>query len=422
MKFFKRNKGITLVALVVTIVIMLILAGVTLNIALGENGLFKMATKSVDKYKEASEEEQRQTARFNAIMNKETYKYTAKDGKTVSIPAGFAPTQIEGEDSVNDGLVITDSEGNEFVWIPVKEESNYEQADNLPTSETDKWKSSDRFKNTNNLANPHEQMNIAKESVKIYKGFYVARYEAGVPTNADFYVDKNSKDKTYAERDEQKEEKKLLLDKRNVITNKNNVNLKPVSKKGNQVWNCINQKNAVTLSKNMYSESSSVNSYLIDSNAWNYICQYIFDDKVDISDFSKYGNYYDNTETNYEEIIGLFALHTFDKESKKETYAKEYKYGNVPSNYPPRDEGNNLLELATGICDDFKLYNIYDMGGNVSEWTAMTGSGSDELSRAVLRGGNFFDGGSEGPVSFSDCQLARDGYLQVGFRVVLYLK
>ena len=43
MKFFKRNKGITLVALVVTIVIMLILAGVTLNIALGENGLFKMA-------------------------------------------------------------------------------------------------------------------------------------------------------------------------------------------------------------------------------------------------------------------------------------------------------------------------------------------------------------------------------------------
>ena len=52
-----KNKGITLVALVVTIIIMLILAGVTLNIALGENGLFKMAQNSVVLYKEKSKEE-----------------------------------------------------------------------------------------------------------------------------------------------------------------------------------------------------------------------------------------------------------------------------------------------------------------------------------------------------------------------------
>ena len=43
-----RNKGITLVALVVSIIIMPILAGVTLNIALGENGLFKMAQKATE--------------------------------------------------------------------------------------------------------------------------------------------------------------------------------------------------------------------------------------------------------------------------------------------------------------------------------------------------------------------------------------
>ncbi len=53
-----RNKGITLVALVVTIVIMLILAGVTLNIALGENGLFKMSEKAVEKYKEEAGKEE----------------------------------------------------------------------------------------------------------------------------------------------------------------------------------------------------------------------------------------------------------------------------------------------------------------------------------------------------------------------------
>ena len=39
----KNNKGITLVALVVTIVILLILAGVSLNLVLGDNGLVRKA-------------------------------------------------------------------------------------------------------------------------------------------------------------------------------------------------------------------------------------------------------------------------------------------------------------------------------------------------------------------------------------------
>ena len=58
MQKIMKNKGITLVALVVTIVIMLILAGVTLNIALGENGLFKMAKSAVDMYQESSQNEE----------------------------------------------------------------------------------------------------------------------------------------------------------------------------------------------------------------------------------------------------------------------------------------------------------------------------------------------------------------------------
>ena len=52
-----QEKGITLIALVVTIVILLILAGVTLNIALSDNGLFNKAKKAVEDYKAASESE-----------------------------------------------------------------------------------------------------------------------------------------------------------------------------------------------------------------------------------------------------------------------------------------------------------------------------------------------------------------------------
>ncbi len=52
-----KEKGITLIALVVTIIILLILAGVTLNMALSGDGLFSRARNAADKYKKAQEDE-----------------------------------------------------------------------------------------------------------------------------------------------------------------------------------------------------------------------------------------------------------------------------------------------------------------------------------------------------------------------------
>ena len=120
-----KEQGITLIALVVTIIILLILAGVTLNIALSDNGLFNKTKKAAEEYKEAQENEKKQMAMIMASSNNKTWYY--KDGKEISeqtegavpIPAGFAPTGIEGESTVDEGFVITDSRGNEFVWIPV---------------------------------------------------------------------------------------------------------------------------------------------------------------------------------------------------------------------------------------------------------------------------------------------------------------
>ena len=50
-----QEKGITLIALVVTIIILLILVGVTISQITGENGLVKKAKEAVEKYKNASE-------------------------------------------------------------------------------------------------------------------------------------------------------------------------------------------------------------------------------------------------------------------------------------------------------------------------------------------------------------------------------
>ena len=54
----KSNKAITLVALIITIIVLLILAGVSLSMVLGENGLINKAQSSVNKYQESSENEQ----------------------------------------------------------------------------------------------------------------------------------------------------------------------------------------------------------------------------------------------------------------------------------------------------------------------------------------------------------------------------
>ena len=52
-----KERGITLVVLVVTIIVLLILAGTAISLTLGEDGIFKKAKDAVDKYKDVAENE-----------------------------------------------------------------------------------------------------------------------------------------------------------------------------------------------------------------------------------------------------------------------------------------------------------------------------------------------------------------------------
>ena len=66
-----KEKGITLIALVVTIIILLILAGVTLNMAMNGDGLFSRARNAADKYKKAQEDEAKLISEIGKEMNSE---------------------------------------------------------------------------------------------------------------------------------------------------------------------------------------------------------------------------------------------------------------------------------------------------------------------------------------------------------------
>lgn len=102
-----RERGITLVALIISIIILLILAGITLNTALSENGLFKRAKITVEKYKDAGEEEQNKIEELEYELD-DRINGPVPEGKYYSIRNGINKKYYETlkeayEDSVDNG-------------------------------------------------------------------------------------------------------------------------------------------------------------------------------------------------------------------------------------------------------------------------------------------------------------------------------
>lgn len=149
-KMFKNELGITLIALVVTIVILLILSGITINMLLGEGGIIKTAQDAKNTWKGAVTNEQEAIQNLvnelNEVMGgngeqeepwvapntvkeaieqdrifEKTVTIKDEENQNVTVPEGFK-VKPDAE-LVNDGIVIEDEIGNQFVWIPVEDPS-----------------------------------------------------------------------------------------------------------------------------------------------------------------------------------------------------------------------------------------------------------------------------------------------------------
>ena len=388
-----KNKGVTLIALAVTIVVMLILAGVTISVLNGENGIVKQAQKAkeeskikelkekvridiagkrveningelrvsvlkeiLDKYFDNVPVETQITSETELKAKEEYGKYEMKisdidvgeityetsytifkdvNGEQVPIPEGYIVSENSDENIVNKGLVISDSRGNEYVWISCTVDSSSNKLQYKRTEwgvEKDGTDNSRAIKDeltlkdidvtysktdTDNGINEEiskeivAQINAEKESIKKYGGYYIGRYEVG------------KDNKTAVIKAEQEPY----------------VNIK---------WS-----KAYELAKGI-GGGEGATTYLCSSYSWDTAINFI----------------QNTTGKNYAtSIIGFNG--NWKSQEVKDSSGKVIK------------PVNTAQRLNTGLTT--ALCNIYDMGGNVGEFTTELNPGTSET--VVLRGG-----------------------------------
>ena len=351
------NKGITLIALVITIVVLIILAIVSIATLTGENGILTRATDSKTETEEAKEDELRRLTALEAATNLENKEYKDKNEDTVTIPAGFAVSQVEGENTIEDGLVIIDSKGNEFVWVPVDNYDEFVRHDfgNQNIKDED-FVTQEYITDKYYEPSADGQTNIT-EVEKIYKnikdnhGFYIARYEAGI------------------EGEEHR-------------TSSSGIEDVAVSKKNKNVYNYISWSSNRDMSIETGGAVEVARRFSKD-NEYKYIKSTLC-----------YGVHWD-------------AIMKWISEDK--TMSKYLKDSSEKGNY------SGILQ-KTGSDERYEIKNIYDMAGNVKELTYEAYS----LNYRIDRGGCFYDNGNTHAITYRiyGIQSYSDDYL--GFRIVLY--
>ena len=273
-----------------------------------------------------------------ATKNSEEWQDTIVSVKYgVPIPIGF--TYKEG--TKDTGLVIQDEKGNEFVWVPATE-STYRKDTSFP--------SHNNIKPTGDDTLPKGITDETADVVK-YGGFYIGRYEAGIPKGD--------------------------------TSPSNKIGI-PVSKKDATVWTNIDYTNSKASAESMIS-NEYVQTGLLTGKAWDATCNWI---KDSLSSINKLASL---TDSRY--------------------------YGNYSNSLAPANENSGTKKTA-GLSENWKTKNIYDLAGNVSEWTSEASGGSN----FIHRGGSYRFDGNGRSVLYRDYDGTYYTSASVGFRLRLYIK
>jgi len=130
LKMENNAKGITLISLVITIIVLLILAGVTINLTLGENGIFRVAEQAARNYKDAEEKELWLLDQFSVELGT-NFEYSATEGvNKPKILDGMTPIKFTTPVGTTKGeTVITNENDTEWYSYANKQWANAQTQD-----------------------------------------------------------------------------------------------------------------------------------------------------------------------------------------------------------------------------------------------------------------------------------------------------
>ena len=437
----KNKKGITLVALVVTIVVLLILAGVSINLVLGNNGIIARAKDAETKSAEAS---QNDLKGMNALVSEMEGALAGNgsgnggaggSGTDTKVPAEAtaetAPyfpdnTFTKKGGTIDTGLVIQDASGNEYVWVVVPRttavyattelgkttftDADYTSIENDLKEYTKTYRGSTKYSDTWYADDKNEGWlseteykalkNKMLKSVYENGGFYVGRYEAGIKENRTGEPGTNSDGKYTIEGMPA-----------------------PLSKADAYPYTWVTRTQAQNLAQNVNSETKA--SSLMFGIQWDLVLAFMSKDKAKITsteiltkDSTTIGNY----------MNSAFQLSQTGKYAICLNYVANSKWNTsttVTANFVDASrkkivqslEGNGIL-VTTGTSEQNKVMNMYDIAGNVVEWTLE--NSSPTYAPCVYRGGGYDNiGSSRSSSSYYDryTDHTNDG---IGFRVSLF--
>ena len=437
---YSNQTGITLIALVVTIVVLLILAGVSINAIFSENGIIEKAKDAQNRMNNAQESDLNVLNDLDKWIDNQVNgtaggNTTGGDDKpsTSDLPSTnntipYYPdntfTKVDGTDLSN-GLVIKDGNGNEYVWIEVPKTTGVYPTAGLKITnfteteytaiETDLHTYTDYYRNGTSYKDTYysdattgltsEKYTELKQKMlkSVYEngGFWIGRYEAGITKN------RTSKDEE--------------------------ITAAPLSKAGtveNPVYpyTYVRCSQAQTLASQLSTEKSYTSSLMFGVQ-WDLVLKHIEVKEVANgtalatiqsalrSDSKDWGNYIDASFTinrgKYARDEALTTWYNYNT-----ALENCVTYANGISTKVLASSSSNSILLTTGASDACKKMNIYDLAGNVYEWTLEYTA--DTYFPCANRGGSYDGNGSDIPASnrFNDDSTNSDFY--IGFRPSLF--
>ena len=423
----KNKKGITLVALVVTIVVLLILAGVSINLVLVNNGIIAKAKDAETKSAEASKNDLKG---MNGLISEMEGALAGNGGaggsgtgtkvpaEAIAETAPYFPdnTFTKKEGTIDTGLVIQDASGNEYVWVVVPKSLYNNTAYNSnnakkPSSSTDyanieyclqqytaTYRNGTSYsdvyypddKNVGWFADATAYNNLKNSMLKsVYEngGFYVGRYEAGIDTktgtNRTSNTDKNSDGKYTMP------------------------STTPVSKANAYPYTYVTRTQAQNLASNV--NPGTKTSSLMFGVQWDLVLAFMHNK----------GNIADSTLTSNSTAIGNYNDNLWTIKNAKAQYSTNYGSTFTACPNPFKKESSSNILLTTGADSSFSVQNIYDIAGNVFEWT-LENTSLDSSPCAIRGGGYFYYNGWDHPAAYRDSYDTTDALNSIGFRLSLW--